>query len=224
MTKFMGLDQFDTQENSRPTPDPTPETCSVCGDTGIIGGFETQPCTRCACKCGHFRRNHYGDSGQLACSKCECPVYSAPDPTQPGGQQNWPGQARGKVENVNPRSQSDPTQPEKQQITGDTSDGYHTFNELYEFRKLYNAALFNEWAKGGWYGVHKSKLHSDGEVPFGGGWFVASAQLPTGQITNHYELKDWDLFRIPENTRAAEWDGHTPQDVAKRLTEYLRQS
>jgi hypothetical protein len=26
------------------------------------------------------------------------------------------------------------------------SDTYHTFNELYEFRKVYNAALFNEWA------------------------------------------------------------------------------
>lgn len=25
------------------------------------------------------------------------------------------------------------------------SDGYHTFDELYEFRKMYNAALFNEW-------------------------------------------------------------------------------
>ena len=29
---------------------------------------------------------------------------------------------------------------------GKISDGYHTFDELYEFRKVYNAALFNEWA------------------------------------------------------------------------------
>ena len=27
----------------------------------------------------------------------------------------------------------------------DISDGYHSFKDLYEFRKLYNAALFNEW-------------------------------------------------------------------------------
>ncbi len=33
------------------------------------------------------------------------------------------------------------------EIKGSLSDGYHTFNELYEFRKMYNAALFNEWAK-----------------------------------------------------------------------------
>ena len=27
------------------------------------------------------------------------------------------------------------------------SDGYHTFKELYEYRLIYNAALFNEFAK-----------------------------------------------------------------------------
>lgn len=107
--------------------------------------------------------------------------------------------------------------------SGDTSDGYHTFNELYEFRLLYNAALFNEWAAQGKNGVIKSKLHSDGEVPFGGGWFVVSAQLPTGQITNHYELKDWSLFKVSETPRAPTWDGHTAQDVAKRLRAYLEE-
>jgi hypothetical protein len=29
---------------------------------------------------------------------------------------------------------------------GKVSDGFHTFDELYEFRKIYNAALFNEGA------------------------------------------------------------------------------
>lgn len=33
---------------------------------------------------------------------------------------------------------------------GEISDGYHTFNELYRYRMLYNAAFFNELAyKGG---------------------------------------------------------------------------
>lgn len=110
---------------------------------------------------------------------------------------------------------------EQTRIDENTSDGYHTFKELYEYRMLYNALLFNEWAKNGWYGVHKSKLHSDGEIPFGGGWFVVSAQLPAGQVTNHYELKDWDKFQVPENTRAAKWDGHTPQEAAQRLLDHL---
>ena len=103
------------------------------------------------------------------------------------------------------------------EIDENTSDGYHTFKELYEFRLLYNAALFNEWAKQKMYNVHKSWKHSDGEDCFGGGWFVVVAELPSGQITNHYEAEDWGLFRVNSRKTATKWDGHTPQDVAKRL-------
>jgi hypothetical protein len=123
----------------------------------------------------------------------------------------------------------------KMEINGNTSDGYHTFNELYEFRKVYNAALFNEWAKQQvrnprWasednqpvtlpkYDVHKSWKHYDGEPCFDGGWFIVVAVLPTGQISNHYEAKDWNLFKIPETEKAKyEFDGHTSQDVINRL-------
>jgi len=101
---------------------------------------------------------------------------------------------------------------------GNVSDGYHTFKELYEFRKTYNAVLFNEWATQGKYEVHKSQKHHDGELCFGGGWFVVVAILPTGQIANHYALEDWDLFKIPEVEMALyEYDGHTPADVLERL-------
>lgn len=31
--------------------------------------------------------------------------------------------------------------------TSQVSDGWHTFSELYEIRKAYNVALFNEWAQ-----------------------------------------------------------------------------
>lgn len=102
----------------------------------------------------------------------------------------------------------------------DISDGYHTFNELYEFRKLYNAVLFNEWAnnKIPKYDVHKSWKHNDGEDCFGGGWFIVVAVLPDGQISNHYKAKDWDLFNVPEKEKAIyEFDGHTPSDVMYRL-------
>lgn len=112
------------------------------------------------------------------------------------------------------------------EITGETSDGYHTFNGLYRFRLLYNAALFNEWADESRYvprfGVHKSWRHSDGEECFGGGWFIVMATLPTGQISNHYEAADWDLFQIPERERGDVWDGHTAADVADRLEAFLR--
>ena len=105
---------------------------------------------------------------------------------------------------------------------GQVSDGYHTFDELYEFRKLYNAAFFNQLAIQGLYEVHKSKRHSDGEECFGGGWFIVMAELPTGQISNHYELKDWELFNVPDKEVAHKWDGHSPQDVIERITEFLK--
>ena len=106
------------------------------------------------------------------------------------------------------------------------ADEYHSIDELYEFRKMYNAVLFNEWASHeGWngqitpkYSVHKSWKHYDGEDCFGGGWFIVSAMLPTGLISNHYKAEDWDLFQVPEVEKALyEFDGHTGADVLKRL-------
>jgi hypothetical protein len=46
------------------------------------------------------------------------------------------------------------------------SDGCHTFDELYHYRMLYNAAFFN--SLGGKYEVHKSYRHANGELCFGG--------------------------------------------------------
>ena len=114
------------------------------------------------------------------------------------------------------------------------SDGYHTFDELYEFRKVYNAVLFNLWAEldGAYleegiiekrveepgYDVHKSWKHHDGELCFGGGWFIVSAMLPAGLISNHYKAEDWELFRVPEAEKAKyPFDGYTAQDVLQRL-------
>lgn len=123
------------------------------------------------------------------------------------------------------------------EITEDTSDGYHTFKTLYEIRKAYNVALFNDWAeqetlrpikpmeKGFYWGyvpkyrVHKSRKHYDGEFPFGkDNWFIVCAELPSGQISNHYPIEDWDLFRVPETPKALfPFDGHATDDVIHRL-------
>jgi hypothetical protein len=86
---------------------------------------------------------------------------------------------------------------------------------------LYNAALFNEWWQRNLYDVHKSIRHSDGELCFGGGWFIVVAQLPTGQISNHYKLEYWHLFDIEDRDQSAEYDGHTPEIVAERLLKFL---
>lgn len=114
------------------------------------------------------------------------------------------------------------SQNRDEEITGETSDGYHTFNELYEFRKVYNAALFNEWAMSGKYNVHKSYKHQTGELCFGGGWFIVVAILPSGQITNHYKNEDWDLFDIPvTDTALFEYDGHSGSDTIDRIKSFI---
>lgn len=107
---------------------------------------------------------------------------------------------------------------------GEISDGYHTFDELYNFRMLYNACLFNTWDDKGLFNVHKSKRHSDGEFPFGkDDMFIVVATLPTGQISNHYNIEHWNLFCCETREKADEWDGHTAQDVADRLLKYLKE-
>jgi hypothetical protein len=81
---------------------------------------------------------------------------------------------------------------------------------------MYNACLFNEWAKLDIYDVHKSLKHFDNEECFGGGWFIVSALLPTGLISNHYEMKDWDLFQVPQTEKALfEFDGHRKRRFRK---------
>jgi hypothetical protein len=98
---------------------------------------------------------------------------------------------------------------------------------------LYNAGFFNMCARslespgiGALFDVHKSLLHHDGTPCFAnspdGPWFIVVAQLPTGQISNHYPVDaGWDLFNIPTRERAAEWDGHTPAEAAYRLESFL---
>ncbi len=121
------------------------------------------------------------------------------------------------------------TEPIK--VDGSTSDGYHTFDELYRVRMLLNAALFNEWYDHDLYKVHKSKRHHDGEMCFGGGWFVVMAEIPEyrndlivafRQISFHYEEKYWDLFKVWPRQRANEWDGHTAEESYQRLENFLR--
>ena len=93
------------------------------------------------------------------------------------------------------------------------SDGYHTFSDLYEQRLILSAALAKTNPK-----AWKSKLHEDGEVPFGGGWFIMGFDTKEGSYTYHYELKDWDLFQCKELERGKPWDGHTSKDVRRLLS------
>ena len=97
---------------------------------------------------------------------------------------------------------------------GEVSDGFHTFNELYEHRQALFVALANRVPTMAW----KSKLHSN-RTMFDG-WFIAGLRLDTGDITYHLEDRFWDMLRVDELELAPPWDGHTPGDVVNRLMEW----
>ena len=99
---------------------------------------------------------------------------------------------------------------------GNISDGYHTFNELYEHRHALFICLANLYFSKSW----KSKLHSDGTSM--DGWFISGIELPSGkQISYHLPENLFNKLMIPELEKAPEWDGHTPNDVVDRLMDWL---
>lgn len=103
------------------------------------------------------------------------------------------------------------------EIAEENEELKETNQELYDFRLVLNALLFNEWAETGKYEVYKSKRHYDGELCFDGDWFIVVAILPSGQVTNHYHIKYWDYFKIPSYERVKdEFDGHTSSVVLLR--------
>ena len=95
---------------------------------------------------------------------------------------------------------------------GEISDGYHTFNELYEHRNtlfitlcrlMYHTGLV--WKK-----------------PIEDGWFLLGIGIEPGkQISYHLPESLWsltDFIRINPAPKV-QWDGHTSNDVIKRLKE-----
>lgn len=101
---------------------------------------------------------------------------------------------------------------EPQTIDGDTSDGYHTFNELYHHRAVLFSVIVAKFADRAW----KSKLHADGTMYEG--MFIVGIETPDGQATYHYDVDPyWEMFRCKETDRAPEWDGHTPDQAIERI-------
>lgn len=91
---------------------------------------------------------------------------------------------------------------------GDVSDGYHTFNELYEHRTVLFACLCKQFRPDL---VWKSDFHSDGTMY--DGMFIVGINTECGTVTYHMENKYKDLFKsIQTLDKAPEWDGSTPED------------
>ena len=102
-------------------------------------------------------------------------------------------------------------------ITGETSDGYHTFNELYEHRHALFLALVRSSLDISWM---SKKHHDESEME---GWFIAGLELQTGTITYHLPMRLWDACvdtGAEVRYKAPKWDGHTSKDVVERLMKY----
>lgn len=99
---------------------------------------------------------------------------------------------------------------------GETSDGYHTFNELYEHRH----ALFMAFSAMKGHASWKSRLHDDGSKM--DGWFIAGITLPLGMISYHLPDRLWSTCPGIERERGPKWDGHTSADVVDRLKAYAQ--
>ena len=100
------------------------------------------------------------------------------------------------------------------QDVGDVSDGFHTFNQLYHQRAVLFATIVNQNKDISW----KSYRHEDGELCFGGGWFIVGIDTPQGSYTYHYESKYFDMFDCEELRYGKHWDGHTEKDVTRLLS------
>lgn len=98
------------------------------------------------------------------------------------------------------------------EVTGETSDGYHTFDELYHHRAVLFSVVVRDHAELAW----KSKLHHDGTMY--DDMFIVGIETPTGQATYHYDIDPyWEMFDCKELEQAPEWDGHTPADAIERI-------
>lgn len=102
------------------------------------------------------------------------------------------------------------------EINGQISDGFHTFDELYEHRHRLFIALALAVDKPCW----KSKIHGDG-TSFDG-WFLACIEFDD-PVSYHLPDRLWDdCFMFESLPIGKEWDGHTADDVLTRLKDFVK--
>jgi hypothetical protein len=104
-------------------------------------------------------------------------------------------------------------------LDGNASDGFHTFNELYDHRSALFLALMKSNRDMSWF----SLKHGDGtELE---GWFIAGIRLDTGDVTYHMSNRFLSAARgtgALEMELGCAWDGHTSNDVIHRLLAFSR--
>ncbi len=94
---------------------------------------------------------------------------------------------------------------------GEVSDGYHTFNELYEHRHVLfiNVVLAHSDK------AFKTWKNQEGEK--WEGWFILGINTKHGQITYHIPQIYWPYVNVKEVERNTDYDGHSADEVLARL-------
>ena len=96
-------------------------------------------------------------------------------------------------------------------ITEDTSDGWHSFKDLYHHRALLFSVIVHNYRDLAW----KSKRHHDGkELDWN---FIVGIDTPWGQASYHYGMEYWDLFDCKEVEQAPYYDGYTADESVARI-------
>ncbi len=104
-------------------------------------------------------------------------------------------------------------------VDGEISDGYHTFDELYDHRCL----LYLTWL------VQEQRLGSERRVYFVRNhypnWDLLVAYINDEQVSYHIRIYYRDILEKhfkEVDEKEHEFDGYTPEDVADRLRDNLR--
>lgn len=97
-------------------------------------------------------------------------------------------------------------------IDGNTSDGYHTFNELYYHRMILFSVICNQNEHRAW----KSWLHDDGTMYED--YFIVGLSTDEGDYSYHYHKNEWHYFDVKELEKAPVFDGHKPEDITRLLS------
>jgi hypothetical protein len=109
----------------------------------------------------------------------------------------------------------------------DVSDGYHTFDELYQHRhalfialcKIYDNYITPLQTR---VKCWKSKLHHDGsmfEGQFILGMTITEFTGPMKEISYHLPLNLWTKINVIQLKNAPPYSGYTSDDVVRRLLE-----
>lgn len=100
-------------------------------------------------------------------------------------------------------------------ITEDTSDGWHSFKDLYHHRALLFSVIVHNYKDMCW----KSKRHDDGtELDWN---FIVGIDTPWGQASYHYGMEYWDMFDCKVLERAPKYDGYTPEQSVERIAKLV---